>query len=62
MGCYHDVVVIVFIVAIKIVAITVVVAFVVAITVVVAVTVGSYCLDRVAGEGVREFHGALQEK
>ncbi|WJX45088.1 hypothetical protein P8452_31995 [Trifolium repens] len=56
MGCYHNVVVvIVFIVAIKIVvAITVVV--------VVAVTVGSYHPDRVAGEGVWDFHGALQEK
>jgi hypothetical protein len=54
MGCYHNVVVvIVFIVAIKIV---------VAITVVVAVTVGSYHPDRVAGEGVWDFHGALQEK
>jgi hypothetical protein len=54
MGCYHNVVVvIVFIVAIKIA---------VAITVVVAVTVGSYHPDRVAGEGVWDFHGALQEK
>jgi hypothetical protein len=51
MGCYHNVVVvIVFIVAIKIVVVTVVVA----------VTAGSY--HPVAGEGVWDFHGDLQEK